>query len=136
MMLRSLGTAFVLTLGGIACAPPEDERDRITATLDGDGYALFALDPRGADRAAVVVEMRDAPAGTCVLLHSQRPPAASGWFSLDVDAYSPCRRYGKDAVDQIELDCLVPSYLSWHSSQSALHAVWQGLGEVLHSGFA
>jgi hypothetical protein len=83
------------------CKPQEDHH-RITATLDRDGYALFEVDPNTPGRAAALVEMRDAPTGTYVLLHSLRSPTSVGWFALDVAEYKAC------TVQPSQLDCLVP----------------------------
>jgi hypothetical protein len=104
--LSLFALAFVWCIG---CAPPSDTKaHRIEARLDEEGYALFRADFRNASRGAVLVEMRNAPPGTYVLLHSRKAPESVGWFALDVGAYAPCRRFGKDAVDRIEVDCVVP----------------------------
>jgi len=100
-----------LSLVAIGCKEPELKEDdnRITASLDTDGYALFKVTPNTTtSRVAVLVEMRNAPPGTYVLLHTARSPESVGWFALDVDAYSPCRQFGKDAVVETQLDCIVP----------------------------
>ncbi len=98
-LLASLG---VLTGCGESTGP-----NRIVTTLGPDGYALFRVDGAGAERVAVIVEMRDAPPGTYVLLHSESAPQSTGWFSLDTSALTPCREYGADAAEHAELDCLV-----------------------------
>lgn len=90
------------TVLSIAGCKPQEDHHRITATLDRDGYALFEVDPNTPGRAAALVEMRDAPAGTYVLLHSLRSPTSVGWFALDVAEYEAC------AAQPSQADCQVP----------------------------
>lgn len=98
--------AFALCVSGCA---PEDERSRIVTELPREGYALFEVSPGGAQRVAFVVEMRDVKDASFVLLYTPNEPRSSGWFEIDPNAFYPCRHYGPDSTDDVELGCIVPN---------------------------
>jgi hypothetical protein len=100
--------ALPLCLFASACAAPEEDRERISTVLSEDGYALFRVEPGSAQRVAFLVEMRDVAEGRYVLLYTPSKPPSTGWFELAADEYVPCRHYGDDETDEVELDCLVP----------------------------
>ena len=99
-------SALALCVSGCA---PEDKRSRITTHLPPQGYALFQVSPGGAKRLAIVVEARDVKDASFVLLYTPKEPKSSGWFELDPNDYFPCRHYGTESVDDVELGCVVPN---------------------------
>lgn len=107
MFLRLLFASSALAFCVAGCAP-DDDRSRIVTELPRDGYALFEVRPGGAKRIGVVVEMRDVEEGTFVLLYTPQEPTSSGWFELDPDAYLPCRGYGPESTDDVDVGCIVP----------------------------
>lgn len=98
---------FGLSLSLAACAP-HDERSRIHAELPADGYALFRVQPGGAKRVAVLVEARGVTEGDFVLLYTPAAPQSTGWFAIDPEQFVPCRHFGAEATDEVELGCVVP----------------------------
>lgn len=111
-MFRRRLLASILLASSIACVAgcaPDDERSRVVTELARDGYALFSVEPGGAKRVAFVVELRDVEEGSFVLLYTPKQPVSSGWFELDASAYYPCRHYGPDSTDDVELGCVVPN---------------------------
>lgn len=107
MFLRGFLASSALALSVAGCAAADDA-SRIETDLPEDGYALFQVKPGGAKRVAFVVEMRDVEEGRFVLLYTPKEPASSGWFELDADSYFPCRHYGPNSTDDVELGCIVP----------------------------
>jgi hypothetical protein len=99
-------SALVLCVSGCA---PDDKHSRITTHLPREGYALFKVSPGSTKRAAVIVEMRGVKDATFVLLYTPKEPKSSGWFDLDAGIYPPCRHYGAESTDDVELDCMVPN---------------------------
>jgi hypothetical protein len=105
--LRWLASS-VLALCVSGCAP-DDERSRITTQLPPEGYALFRVSPGNAKRVAILVEMRDVKDASFVLLYTPKEPKSSGWFELDATDYTPCRHYGAESIDDVELGCVLPN---------------------------
>lgn len=99
MKVAFLAVALAVAIG--ACAAPSEPSHRIDTTLPEGGYALFRAEPRGAKRVAFMVEMREAPVGQYVLLHTASEPASTGWFAIDPSRFSACS-------SEIEITCVVP----------------------------
>lgn len=104
-MLRPLLLSVVLA-SAVGCAVHTDEQ-HLATVLDDDGYALFRVKSGGAERVAVLVDLRDVPEGTYVLLHSPSPPPSVGWFQLDPADYEGCRP-DDDLTRGPRLTCMVP----------------------------
>jgi hypothetical protein len=78
------------TFGALGCSNAE-EHAQIDATMNTDGYALFAVENQRQQRNDVTLTVKNPdPNSTYVLIYASDAPKSSGWFKLDTNRVERC----------------------------------------------